>query len=90
MTIELLSKPIHRHNGNFYNVKGKFKAVVKETEDSYIIEFEDKEKKIVIPKVNSIALAYSLYDLEDDLVFFPILRHDIGQFALIFIDRNKV
>lgn len=84
MTTTLIGNPIHRHEGNFYEVEGKFK--IRETKKSYIIESE--YKKIVIPKSNTVQPQTSLFDLPDDLIFFPILHHDIGTFELIYIDSK--
>jgi len=78
---------MHRHEGNFYEIEGKF-IIIRETEKRYIIESE--HKKIIVPKTNTVQPHTSLFDLPDDLVFFPILHHDIGTFELIYIDSRKV
>ena len=86
MTATLILTPIHRHDANFYEVKGNFK--IRETEKNYIIELE--HKKITIPKTNTVQPQTSLFDLPDDLVFFPILHHDVGTFELIYVDSREV
>jgi hypothetical protein len=80
MVTTLMRTPIHRHEGNFYEVEGKF--TIRETKKSYIIESE--HKKTIIPKTNTVQPHTSLFDLPEDLVFFFILHHDIGTFELIY------
>jgi hypothetical protein len=95
MTTTLILTPIHRHEGNFYTVKGKFE-ISDEVEKFYRIELEIKKKgvayprNISIPKTNTVQPQTSLFDLPDDLVFFPILHHDTGTFELIYIQSRRV
>jgi hypothetical protein len=86
MTTTPILTPIHRHDANFYEVNGNFK--IRETQKNYIIELE--HKKITIPKTNTVQIPTSLYELPDDLVFFPILHHDIGTVELIYTDSKNV
>jgi hypothetical protein len=82
-------------------VEGKFK--IRETEEKekiYIIESETHldelgnhrtfSRTITIPKTNTVQPQTSLFDLPDNLVFFPILHHDTGAFELIYIDSKEV
>lgn len=94
MTTTLVQTPMHRHEGNFYTVKGKFE--ISEKEKFYRIELEIKRngvpypRNITIPKTNTVQPQTSLFDLPDDLVFFPILHHDTGTFELIYIESRRV
>jgi CBS domain containing-hemolysin-like protein len=98
MVTTLIQAPFHRHEGNFYVVDGKFK--ISEMKESYTIELETHidelgnhttfSRNITIPKTNTVQPQTSLFDLPDDLVFFPILHHDVGTFELIYIDSKEV
>ena len=85
MVTTLMRTPIHRLEGNFYEMNGNFK--LRETEKSYIIELQH-DRLYTIPKTNTVQPHTSLFDLPDDLVFFFILHHDIGTFELIYTDNK--
>jgi hypothetical protein len=94
MVTTLILAPFHRHDGNFYEVEGKLK--IRESKEFYTIELETKRdgvtnmRNIEIPKTNTVQPQTSLFDLPDDLVFFPILHHDVGTFELIYADSREV
>jgi len=91
MTTTLIFVPFHRHEGNFYKVEGKFR--ISEMKECYVIELGNHttfSRNITIPKTHTVQPQTSLFDLPDDLIFFPILHHDVGTFELIYVDSRKV
>jgi len=85
MVTTLMRTPIHRREGNFYEMNGNFQ--LRETKKNYIIESKIG-RLFTIPKTNTVQPQTSLFDLPDDLVFFFILHHDIGTFELIYTDSK--